>query len=322
MPSFATLDLNLLRVFDALYEEHSATRAGDRLGLTQSAVSHALARLRDFIGDELFVRTSEGMVPTPRAHALAPRVRRGLLEVQSAFQVDAFAPDSSDRRFVIAANPYACAVLLPELVAVLRSAAPGASLRVRPVPVNVVAALDAGRLDLAIAQYGRAPDRLEVEPLLQEQLVWAMRADHPLAAGPLTLERLADVPHLVRGIADEDQDAAAGFVVEHGVERRVVQDDATVLGLALARIGRERTVRVTMPDSNAALAAVGRSDMAALVPKRLALAVVERYGLVLFDPPYDSPPITVSMLWHRGNGAHPATEWLRAQLRLAARRAL
>ena len=316
--NFATLDLNLLRVFDAVMDERSTTRAGERLGVTQSAVSHALARLRDLLGDELFIRTPAGMEPTPRARSLAPRLRDGLLQLHAALAGEVFDPASSTRRFTLLANPYACAVLLPAVLAHLRRAAPGVTLRVRPSGGDVTEALDAGRLCLAVAHFGRAPDRLAVQELMRDRLVWAMRAGHPDAAGPLTLERLAAIPHLVRGVADEDAPTADGMVVDHGLERRVVQDDDGALTRALSGMGLQRTVGLIVPDSHAALAIVGQTDMAALVPHRLAAATAAGGGLRLFDPPYESPAVSLTMAWHRGHGSDPASEWLRGVLAEAA----
>jgi len=315
---FATLDLNLLRVFDAMMEERSTTRAGDRLGVTQSAVSHSVARLRDLLGDELFIRTPAGMEPTPRARSLAPRLRAGLLQLHAALAEKVFDPATSTRRFNLIANPYACAVLLPAVLAHLRTRAPGVTLRVRPNMGDVTEALDAGRLCVAIAHFGRAPDRLEVQELMQDRLVWVLRAGHPAAAGPLTLESLAAILHLVRGVTDENAPTADGMVVEHGLERRVVQDDDGALTRALSGIGLDRKVGLIVPDSNAALSIVGQTDMAALVSRRPALAAAAAGGLCLFDPPYDSPPVSLTMAWHRGHGSDPASEWLRGLLVEAA----
>ena len=318
MPNFATLDLNLLRVFDALMEHRSATRAGDQLGVTQSAISHALARLRELLDDDLFLRTPAGMEPTPRARRLAPRLRDGLLQLQAALSTEAFEPLTAEGTLTIAANPYACTVLLPAVLGRLRAAAPGIVVLVLHSFRDLVSALHAGRLSLAIAGFGQAPDPLGVQVLMQETLVWVMRADHPMAQAPLTLERLAAIPHLVRGVADPDAPAADGMVVEHGLERRVAQDDGGALGSALAALGLVRRIGLTVPDSHAALAIVGETDLAALVPRRLAVAAAARGGLRMFDPPYDSPAVPLSMVWHRGHGSDPANEWLRGLVQQVA----
>ena len=311
MPNFATLDLNLLRVFDAMMQERSATRAGDRLGVTQSAVSHALARLRDVLGDDLFVRTPAGMEPTPRASQLAPRLRAGLMQLQAALAGDAFDPAASTRTFGLAANNYACAVLLPQVLARLQREAPGVVLHVRPSLIDVTDALDAGRLCLALADFGRAPDRLGVQELMQDRMAWVLRDGHPMADAPLTLERLAELPHVVRAVAEAGAPAPDGMALEHGLERRVAQGGDAALERALSGIGRTRRVGLVVPDTHAALAAVGQTDMAALVPRRLALAAAARGGLRLFDPPYRAAMSSLCMAWHLGYGADPAFEWLR-----------
>ena len=313
MLNLATLDLNLLRVFDALHEERSVTRAGQRLGVTQSAVSHALHRLRELLGDELFSRTPDGMMPTPRAREIGPRLRAALDNLHAALADTRFDPAQAEHRFLIAADPYARALLMPGLISRLRARAPSVELRVRPGVAGVTEALDTNRLDLLIASYRRVPERFAVQELLMERHVWALRADHPEASGPLTLARLARLPHLLRLLSDDNEDAEGDLpTAGRGLDRRAIQDDDGALTRALAGIGQAPPVRLTIPDSYAALAVVGESDLAALVPERMARSFAGQFGLALFDPPYDSPPVPISMLWHRGHGANPAGEWLRA----------
>src|ERR1700744_6342548 len=127
---FNQLDLNLLKVFDALLDERNVTRAGGRLGLSQSAVSHALGRLPQLLNDELFVRRSTGMEPTPRALEIGPALHTALLQMQTALAPAGFDPATTERRFSVAAGPYGCAVLLPAVVAMMRQRAPGATLQI------------------------------------------------------------------------------------------------------------------------------------------------------------------------------------------------
>src|SRR5258706_10050123 len=127
----ATLDLNLLRVFDVLLEERSVTRAGARLGLTQAAVSHALSRLRYALGDELFVRDSQGMTPTPRAVEIGPGLHAALTQVQAAITPAEFDPATTERRFAISAGAYSCAVIVPSVAVRMQAAAPRARPAVR-----------------------------------------------------------------------------------------------------------------------------------------------------------------------------------------------
>src|SRR5712672_1074706 len=149
--NWGAFDLNLLIVFDAVMQDRSVTRAGSRIGLSQPAMSHALNRLRHMLKDDLFVRTPDGMVPTPRAEMLAQPLRNALSEMQLALEPNVFEPAASDRRFAIAVNNYAAVVLVAPLVAAVSAAAPAIRLDVRPSgTLDLVERLDRGDLDLII----------------------------------------------------------------------------------------------------------------------------------------------------------------------------
>jgi len=312
------LDLNLLRVFDALIETRSATRAGERLGLSQSAISHALGRLRSALQDDLFVRGSDGMRATERAAEIAPRLRQGLLQLELALAPREFDPANSDRRFTITCSEYAGAVVIPALIARLRCEAPNAEIRVLPSNFGVADALRAGRADLAIGTYRRLPEWAAAESLMLDTRVWAISADHPAADEEMTLERLAALPHLVISATGEDERAIDGYVVDQGLERMVTRSDAGVLQGMLAARGLHRTVAVTTPHFLSALVTIRQSDIAALLPRRLAATLTDRFGLKLIEPPYPSPPFEIKSIWHRDVGEQPAVAWLRQILREVA----
>src|SRR5215469_1507588 len=312
---FNSLDLNLLRVFDALIEERSVTRAGERLGLSQSAISHALNRLRYVLNDELFVRMPEGMRPTARAAEIAPRLREGLLQLQLALGPTEFDPARTERRFTIACTEYAGTVLMPSVIARVRYLAPNAELRIRPSNMGVAEALLAGRIDLAIGSFRRVPEPFVQEPLFRETRVWVLSADNPAAQGELTLENLASLSHLIISATGEDESAVDGYVSDHGLERLVTRSEVGLLQGALAARGLHRVIRLMTPHFHGALAVVSRSDMAAPLPRRLAAAFADQYRLKLFDPPYASPPFDIMALWHRDHGTHRAVAWLRGVLR-------
>lgn len=315
---FGSLDLNLLRVFDALIEERSVTRAGERLGLTQSAISHALGRLRYVLEDELFVRGSEGMQPTRRAAEIAPRLRQGLLQLQLALTPADFVPEQSARRFTVICGEYVGAVFVPALVARLREAAPHAEIRIRPSNMGVAEPLLAGRADLAIGSFRRVPDWFSCEPLFAETRVWVVSADHPAAWQELTLERLAELPHLIISATGEDEQAVAGYVVDHGLERLVTRSEIGLLQGAFAARGLSRVIGLTTSHFLAALAVLSQSDMAAPLPRRLATAFAGTYRLKLFEPPYASPSFDIMALSHRERGNEPAILWLRDIVRQVA----
>jgi len=315
---FNALDLNLLRVFDALADEGSVTRAGIRLGLTQSAVSHALGRLRHVLDDELFVRGPDGMRPTARALEIAPRLRQGLDQLQHALTPATFVPSETKRRFTIAAGAYVTTVLMPAVVNVIRREAPGAEIRMWPVTQTIGEDLQTGRVDVAIGGFGAPAPRFEKELLFHESMVWALRADHPSGRGDnLTLKALADLPHVILATVDEDR-AIDGRVSEGGLERLVIWDDAGALDKALSERGWRRTVGLTTQDAVSALTVASRTDMAALAPRRLALTFAGQLGLKLFEPPYPSPPAALEALWRHDLSQSASIEWLRGRLRAAA----
>jgi DNA-binding transcriptional LysR family regulator len=172
------IDLNLLRVFELLYEEGNMTRAAARLCLTQSAVSHALARLRIALDDPLFVRIPSGLQPTERAHQLAPGLRVALAEIRSLVAAPVFDPATTSRHFTISAGSYFC-TLLVRLIARVRSAAPGVSLQIVNIGANLTQALDQQRVDLAFGGFDRVPSRFRTEALFQDELAWVIGAHHP-----------------------------------------------------------------------------------------------------------------------------------------------
>lgn len=312
-----SLDLNLLPVLEALLEERSVTRAAARLALTQSAVSHALNRLRHALDDELFVRGPSGMQPTPRALEIGAGVQRAVAQLRSALEPARFDPRETDARFTLGGSGYASSILLPKVLARLAVQAPGAELRVRQSPGTAAEDLDSGRIDLVIGAFSRVPERFWFEPLFSDRMVWALRAGHPAAAdGSLTLQTLAALPQLVLASAEEEQ-VVSGSVVAHGLERRVIWDDGGVLQAELDARGLKRTIALTLPDAHAALAVAARSDLAVLAPQRLAESLAQAWGLRLFPPPYPSTAVEIGALWRKDLDS-PARAWFRSLLSEAA----
>ncbi|WP_293455237.1 LysR family transcriptional regulator [Phenylobacterium sp.] len=308
----------MLRVFDVLLEERSVTRAGARLGLTQSAVSHALSRLRHGLGDELFVRGPDGMRPTPRALEIGAQVHAAIHQLQTALSTTDFDPAKSERRFTIAAGTYASAVIAPSLVARLAAEAPLTELALSDYAPAVIDALDARQADFVIGGVVAAPERFARETLLVEELAWVVNVDSPLARRPVVdLAALAATPHVV--ISRRPPGQADEAAVRRGVLTRPSWEDAGALEAALAAEGLRRRVGVTVSDTYAALAIAARSEMAALVPRRLARLSAARGTLKLIEPPYASPPVEVGLMFLRERLAEPPIAWMRDVLREVAR---
>jgi DNA-binding transcriptional LysR family regulator len=168
------IDLYLLRIFDIPYDERNVTRAAARLYLTQSAVSHALARLREMLGDPLFMRIPSGLEPTERAHQLAPRLRVALAEIHSVVATPIFDRAKTRQRFVIAAGHYFCTLIVPSLIALARKSAPGITLQIVNISANRAQALEQQQIDIALGAFDRVPPRLRSEVLFLDEKAWAV----------------------------------------------------------------------------------------------------------------------------------------------------
>ena len=308
----ASLDLNLLRVFDVLLEERSVTRAGARLGLTPSAVSHALSRLRYHLGDELFRREAQGMQPTRRALEIGPSLHAALGQLQSALDPGDFDPAVSDYRFSVVAGAYACAVLMPAVVARLQAQAPGVLLQIAENPTDLVEQLDSAQVDFVVAGFEIAPERFARERLMTEALTWVVRAGHPLCAAKATLEGLVGVPHVV--VAGRRE--AMGRLAP--ISMRSSWEDLGAFESELAKRNLARRIGVVAPDTFSAMTIVARSEMAALIPRRLALLSAESGRLALIDPPYETPPVDVTLLYRKDRLAEPPIAWMHTQISEAA----
>ncbi len=285
-----TFDLNLLVVFEAILRERSVTKAGERLGLSQPAMSHALNRLRWMLKDQLFIRTPEGMVPTPRAEQLAHPVRRALGELQSALDPEEFIPAQAERRFTVAVNNYAAVVLAGPITAECAALAPNVRVSLRPSgTLNLPELLDRGELDVAIAALEPPADRFASRVLVEDRYVAVMRRGHPVAHKKLDLEAFAALPHLVISSSGED----LSFV------------DA-----ALGAAGYARSIALEAPYLSAGTILV-QSDMVAVLGGQIAQEFRRAYPIELRDLPFKSPRLHAVMLWHRRFNDQVAHRWLR-----------
>jgi len=298
--NLATFDLNLLLVFDAVLRERHVTKAGAKLGLSQSAMSHALNRLRWLLKDQLFVRTPEGMMPTPRAEELANPVRQVLSDLQSALQPELFDPAASSRRFGLAVNNYAAVVLAGPIVADCAALAPNLHLSLRPSgTLNVADMLDRGELDLAITAVPPPGDRFASQLLLEDRYVAVMRRGHPHGRKPLDMPSFTALPHLTISSSGEDLSFVDQAIAAHGQRRRVALE-APYLSAGSILV---------------------QSAMIAVLGRRLAEEFRRAYPIELMELPFQSPPLRCMMSWHKRLQDQPAHRWLRERTRrLAASR--
>jgi DNA-binding transcriptional LysR family regulator len=300
--NFAAFDLNLLKAFDALMKERSVTRAGDLIGLSQPAVSNALNRLRHALGDELFVRRGNDMVPTPRAEALAERIRDALLQVEQAIAGDAgFDPAAAERIFTLMGADFFSMQLMPALSEQVARAAPGIRLRLIDSGAgDVERLLRDNVIDGALERPLDMPDWVSRQLLFHSPFVVIAARGHKAirkagvkAGERLPLDVFCALPHALRSV------------------------DGSMSGMidtALQKAGAARQVTLTLPHFQGIALAVARGHLIAAVPLQFAQTVAKTAGLSIYQPPIDVPVPEIRLYWHKRHDRNPAHRWLREQI--------
>ena len=295
----ARLDLNLLAALDLLLQERSVTRAAHRLGVTQSAMSHKLRRLREQLGDPLLVPQGRQLVPTARAEALEAPLRVALRDLVAAVRHGArFDPATTERTFVLACSDLMELALLPHAMEQLAELAPGVRLVVRRRTPRLADELAAGDVDLYVGPGGRTVPGLDLEAraglvqrtLGEEGFRVLAAADHPGVGQRLTRKRFVQLPHLL--------------VSPGGGDRGVVD-------LALAKLELTRRVALRIPHFVAAPFIVARTELLFTCPERFARAAAELAPLRSWKPPVPLPATRIIAVWHERFRADPAHRWLR-----------
>lgn len=312
------LDLNLLRVFDAIARERNVLRASEAISLSPSAVSHALSRLRSLLNDELFVRTVAGMEPTARALEMAPLVRDALATIERAVGEKHFDPSDTDRQFCIAATDYTTAVVLPHFLRTMSVLAPRASVTVLPASrIDLTAQIDVGRVEIALGSFSSIPQRLRDQVLFEERDMLLVAPDHPLAGTEIGLEALASLPLLVVSTGGSED----GLLSERGLERRTEMFDRAALTKAFSLIGKRPEFRIVQPHFLAVPSLLSGTTTAAIVPASLAGFFCRSGAAYATKLPWEAPLRAVQMVWHERHTQDAGHEWLRVTLANAAQQA-
>lgn len=286
------IDLNLLVVFHQLIQQRRVARVAEQLGITQPAVSNALARLRRLLDDPLFTRTPAGMQPTPLAEQLAEPVARALELLHGALnQRGSFEPAHSERVFTIGMTDIGEIYFLPKLMDAIAQAAPGVSVStMRNAAINLKEEMEAGHVDLAIGLLPQLKSGFFQRRLFTQRYVCLFRQGHRLDRRRVTLREFSAAEHVV--------------VVSPGTGHGRVDE-------LLERGGVRRTVRLTVPHFVAVGHILQHTDMVATVPERLAQALVGPFGLSFAAHPAELPEITIKLFWHAKVHKDPANQWLR-----------
>lgn len=291
-----TVDLNLLAALDVLLMERSVTAAARRLGLSVSATSRTLARLRSAIGDPLLVQAGRTLVPTPYAEQLAGRVHALAQEARAVLMpaTDHMDPALLQRTFTIRANEGFVTLFAARLIAAITKAAPHVRLRFAPKPDKLAAPLRDGRIDLEVGTAGSAAPEVRSRLIFRESFIGAARRGHPLFEGPITPKRYVAWGHVVTS--------------RRGASRGPVDD-------ALHDVGLQRQIIAIVPSFLDAMNIARGSDLIALVPRScIRDGGVAAQGLEGFDLPVSTPELAISVMWHPRLDADPAHRWLRKTL--------
>ena len=296
----ASVDLNLLPALEALLRRKNVSAAAADVGLSQPAMSRALARLRDVLGDVLLIRApGGGYALSPRAEALAGQLAGALDQVKAVFQPPVFDPALVERTVRMVGLDTHAILLAPALMARLAKEAPGINIRIENYGVDMIHRMETGQLDLAFAiSTTPLPPGAQSEPYGVDRLVLVMRRDHPMAKKKWTIEdygRWDQVGISILGDAGSDMDAQ------------------------LARFGIQRRMALVTPTFIGAVAAVAQTDMVTTIGRVFAARFADRFGLVLKEPPLPDVKLETTIVWSRVRGADPVLAWLRAVIREVAK---
>ncbi|WP_257449766.1 LysR family transcriptional regulator [Archangium lipolyticum] len=288
---FQNLDLNLLVALDVLLEERNVSRAAARLHLSQSAMSGALGRLREFFGDELLVQVGRQMVPTPRAESLAQKIRDILLRIQSAVEaMPSFDPASARRTFRIVTSDYVTEVLLADVLRQLKHVAPGISLELIPPGVATGESLQRGEIDFVITPDTYLLDLHPKEVLFEETYCCVVWTGNTRVGDALSLEQYLESGHIGVSLAKQSPSAEQGF---------------------LERFGHERRIEVTVPSFCTVPHLLVGTDLIATMHSRLARLYARFLPLRLLTSPIDFPPLVEMVQWSRYFESDPGLTWMR-----------
>lgn len=292
------IDLNLLRLFDAVYRCQSVSRAAEQLDLTQPAASQGLTRLRNLLHDPLFMRAGGGVAPTPKAHRLAEAVRSALATLEQALNESAeFDPLSSHKTFRIHMSDIGEARFLPELMVALRTLAPGVRIETCPVPAPDIAnSLDSGRIDFAFGFLPTVKDT-QRQHLLNDRYIVLLRDKHPFA---LDVKRRKRTP-------------AALLDALHTLEFVAVRSHSDTLRI-LQMLQLEDRLRLTTEHFMVLPAIVHATDLAVVMPHNIAMGFTNEGGYAIVEPAFPLQDFSVSLHWSKRFEADPGNHWLRRTL--------
>ncbi len=302
MDDLAGVDLNLLLALDALLAERNVTRAAKRVGIAQSSMSHALSRLRDLFEDPILVRTSRGMLPTPRAEELETPLRNALEQIRNTIRHSAaFDPSDVTATFSIATDAVQQVVLFPDLLETLSKEAPGVSIHnVRPSRPNATfARLRSGVIDVAIGSFDNFSAGIHAETLAVDRVVYVMRKGHPKASKKLTRKTYGELPQILY-LPMTQEELPPDF-------KNLFQE-----------LGLPQSIIAQTPDPLAAMLIVAQTDFICAAAEAVVAPFKKSLGLITLKPPVPFPTYETKLIWHERTHNSPIHRWLREAIQETA----
>jgi DNA-binding transcriptional LysR family regulator len=292
------IDTNLFVVLSALLEEQHVGRAGKRLGLSPSATSHALSRLREVIGDPLFVRAGRRLVPTARATALTPVVKQAIDALEAVVAPPAeIEPRRISRAFRVETTDHLQFVLMRHLDPLVRAQAPRVDVFFQSLQPSTYERLRAGAIDLSIGVYSALDADIDRARLFDDRLVAVVRSRHPALRKRVTLARFAALDHLLVAPNGTPTGLVDRLLAEHALERRVARTSSTFLDMAFL---------------------VAETDYVVSLPEKMIRPMLGALGLAILPVPMLLPSFTISMVWHKRHAMDGAHRWFREVVHEAA----
>jgi DNA-binding transcriptional LysR family regulator len=306
--NFYRIDLNLLVVFEVIYTKKNLTKAGEKLNISQPAVSNALNRLREMFDDPLFVRTSQGMLPTLRAEELADPIKKVLFDLNGIVNMKkVFVPKDCDRTFWLSMTDFSETVLLSRMIERLSTEAPKVNITVfHSNREERHKLLESGKMDLAI--YSHYPNRREghdkfniqftsksdlyQQKLFDEQEVCVSRKNHPQISNDITIDQFIKSEHI-------------HFAAHQGMK------EISVVDKVLMELKLKRNIKLKVSNTMAMLDIISRTDLIGVVVKRLVVNFAENRNIKLLDIPFEMPPLEMTQYWHERHHNDPAHKWFR-----------
>jgi DNA-binding transcriptional LysR family regulator len=299
--NLANVDLNLFHVLHTVLEERSATGAARRLHVTQSAVSNALARLRQLMGDPLVVRGAGGLVPTPRAAALAPLVAAALSQLRAVVAADSgFDPATTTQRFTLACSDSEAVALLPSLPSTFAQHMPRACLRMVPLDQQSAAgALARGEIDALIGLPHWLPPECRSVPLYTDDIVAIVRQGHPAIKGrKLSLDEYFSTPHAMIELFFDGRESS----IRRAIDKILDEHE------------RRPTVALSLPQFHMVALAVSRTDCIGQLPRRIAEALSVYLPIRILEPPFRMPELPLVLIWHERTQSDPGSSLFRRSI--------